>query len=442
MSDTEEVKKYEFDLDFQTKIAACIVRDPEFNLRTEGLINPFYFENAGIAYIAELGLSYFRDYRKVATPVVFSNLIKDAVKSGKIRSDYVSDVRDAFMSSFKDDISDAPYVADCVAEFARHRAFESAILKSVSLIEKRDFSAIEKVVNDAMNVGVHDDIEEYEYFDAIEHRTNKREDRLSGKKEEFDSISSGVPDLDKHLYWEGWGRKELTVFMGAPKMGKSQALAFFARNAALLGYSVLFVSLEVSKDIISDRIDASVSEVPMKDLVNRLGVVSKKVEDVAKTAGKLYVAEFPTGTLTCSALRRLINRHKSKGRKFDMVVVDYADIMAAEHRSRDPREDSKSIYVGLRAIAQMENVVMMTATQTNREGAKADVSRMEHVAEDFNKVRIADLVISINKTEEERMRDQARLYFAASRNQAGDFSLVINQDVACMQFITDVIGKS
>ncbi len=148
-------------------------------------------------------------------------------------------------------------------------------------------------------------------------------------------------------------------------------------------------------------------------------------------------------------LRKLVERYKNPGRnpdgsarppiKFDMVVVDYADLMASSHRTKDPIENSKQIYTELRAIGFEENVAMLTATQTNREGHKSTVAKMDHVAEDFNKIRIADLVISINKTEEEAARNEARLYFAASRNQESGFTVVIRQNVAMMRFLESVV---
>ena len=82
---------------------------------------------------------------------------------------------------------------------------------------------------------------------------------------------------------------------------------------------------------------------------------------------------------------------------------------------------------------------MLTATQTNREGYKSAVAKAEHVSEDFNKVRTVDLMISINKTEEEAARGEARLYFAASRNQESGFTIVIKQNLAMMRFIEEVI---
>jgi replicative DNA helicase len=87
-----------------------------------------------------------------------------------------------------------------------------------------------------------------------------------------------------------------------------------------------------------------------------------------------------------------------------------------------------------------EHIALLTATQTNREGAKAAVAKMTDVADDFNKIRIADVVISINKTDEERANNEARLFFAAMRNGPSGFALKVRQDVDRMIFIKDIIG--
>ncbi|MFP3325107.1 hypothetical protein R0K05_18780, partial [Planococcus sp. SIMBA_160] len=73
---------------------------------------------------------------------------------------------------------------------------------------------------------------------------------------------------------------------------------------------------------------------------------------------------------------------------------------------------------------------------------RSSVATMTDVAEDFNKIRIADLVISINKTEEEKAAQEARLYFAASRNQRGDITIRIKQDLEKMKFLTKILDVS
>lgn len=229
--------------------------------------------------------------------------------------------------------------------------------------------------------------------------------------------------------------------MGPPKSGKTMALIDCAAAASFAGYNVLYITLEVSTQIISDRTDANIAEFKMVDLTLNADEVARRVSAKHGKSGKFIVHEFPTGTLQPKGVARLLSRYKSKGEKFDLVVIDYLDLMAPNFRSQKDTENSKSIYTDVRGIAMAEDVAILSATQTNRESFKEAVARMESVADDINKIRIADIVISINANEDEKAGKEARLFFAASRNQEGNVSIRIKQDLERAKFVTSVIGR-
>ena len=437
----EEVEHYEFDTDFQFKIATLAMRDQMFARQVQGLIRPEYFEDAAVASLVNLALEHWDKYKQLPSSVVaYKQVLQDALNSNKIRTDLKSDVIATFKKMWhKTDLTDRDFVADKVAEFARHQAIYKAMMRSSELMSKHQFDQIADMINKASMVGINRADSAYNYFETIEERSAARKDKVAGIKPP-QGITTGVPKIDKLLYHEGWGRNELSVLLGGAKAGKSTGLLFFAQNASLAGHNVLYVTLEMSADIASSRLDACISEIEMKELENNIGAVELAVRTAQKKAGPLYVAEFPTGSLSPSGLRRLIDTFGAEGMFFDMIVVDYLDLMTPDYRTNDAIENSKNIYVGVRAIAQEYNVVMLSATQSNREGFKSVTVKAEHVAEDFNKVRIADLIISINITEDERTRGEARLYFAASRNQAGGMMVQIKQDLERMTFIKHVIG--
>lgn len=451
-SDAVEVEPFNqdagFDAAFQTKVAAFCCRDDEFMRRTAHLIKPEYFENAGEAALVNIVLRHYEKYRCVPDNATMASLIRDDVAAKIIRKDLTTAVVAARKQILIDELRNRGYVEDKVVEFVRHQAMSQAILKSVDLLNAGKFPQIETAVQGALAIGINEDGEAYDYFERITERTAERLDKAAGIRPP-QGITTGIAKMDELLYHRGWGRKELASIMGGAKAGKTTALINFAKAASLAGHNVLYVTLEVGANIISDRLDASLSETLMKELSDKIHGVREKVEEAKAKAGALKIHEFPSGTLTPNQLRKVIERYKSPGWnrdgstrppiKFDLVVVDYADIMAPNHRTSDVIENSKSVYVDLRAIAFEENVAVLTATQTNREGFKAAVAKAEHVAEDFNKVRTVDLMISINKTEEEAARGEARLYFAASRNQESGFTIVVKQNLAMMQFVTSVL---
>lgn len=432
----DEEIKYPFEDEFQSKIVACCLKSKKFNLRTHGLISPKYFDRESEAALVNIISRYYGTYGELPSNAALSNLIKEDVAAKILRNDAVADVIKTIRSLREEDITDEAYIVDQVARFARHRAMESAILDYAELIEKGSYDKAAKVISDASAVSANDDNTSYDFFGEkeIEDREKRRNDRLKGITSS-DIVGTGVKKLDDALYHKGWAKKELYVMMGAAKAGKSISLAYFTKNAVVAGKNVLFVTLEVSKEITAERIDSSLTGLVMSKIEHHSVEAKEKIERLRDRSGRLIIEEFPTGTLTPNMLSRVIQKHKDNGIVFDMVTVDYADIMRPNDKTDEPIENSKSIYIDLRAMAQVENVVMLSAMQTNREGAKVATAKMEHAAEDFNKIRIPDLVISINRTDEEKAANKARLFFAASRNQEGDFALGIDQKLESMQFI-------
>jgi replicative DNA helicase len=439
----------EFDAFFQAKIAAMTLRDMQFLQRTDGLVDPDYFENQMDGLLVDLATTYFRKYNKVPSDTtIYGTLIRERVGAGTMKPEMAKMAIHRMVELFKVDISDRDYVVDRVATFARHQAVTKAMVSSINKLDKGDFESIEKAMKSALQVGAHVDHGAYDFGDRVKARLSERLDILAGRTIPA-GITTGHPGFDCHLYHKGWGRRELAVIMGGAKAGKTTALINFGIAAMAASCNVLYVTLEVSADIIAERMDASISEQLVMELGKNAHTVREKVEEFidnikkgpdGEAKGKFVIHEFPTGTFMVRDLRRLIERYKGRGLLFDLVVIDYADLMAPERYTESSVENSKSVYVNLRGFAMQENVAVLTATQTNRSGFTAAVAKAEHVADDFNKIRIADVVISINTTDEERSNKQARLFFAACRNQPAGFAIKIAQDIDRMKFIKSVLG--
>lgn len=440
IADVEETKFVDFDLAFQEKLVAMQVRDSTFARRTDGLMKPTYFESRADATLFNLAATYHEKYKRAPSdPATFITLLKGAISKGTIREDLRAECIEKTRSLFDIDISDRDFSIDLVGDFARHQAIQAAMLESFDHLERHNMAKIEELMSKALKVGPHADSLPYDYWKEIESRTLTRIDVKSGKIKP-NGISTGIKDLDKLLFHKGWGIAELTVFMAGAKKGKSFTLWDFGKLISLQGKNVLGITLEVSKAVLSSRLDASVSDTEIDAIESHILEVAKSVKEKGIKAGKYLLHEFPSGSFRPVDLDNLIEKYRSEGVIFDAVVVDYLDIMAPNRWTPDATENSRSVWVDVRATAQRENVVMLSATQTNREGHKSVTAKAEHAAEDFNKIRTADLVISLNATEEEMAAGEARLFFAASRNQKGEFAVRIRRDLSKGHALKDVIG--
>lgn len=435
--------KYEFDEEFQRALVVLALRDINFMRRADSLLYPQHFDSNANAVLCKIAKDYYSKYKAPLDGSMLKEVLTDYKKAKILKESDLAEIIPILKEVYTNSTPLPPSepIIDKLGEFARSSAVTCAIMKSVDLIEKRDWEKIEKSLRDSLSVGAEDDSSTYDYFAEIDKRTKIRENELAGLMPSR-GVTTGCLQLDDVLYRKGWGRKELSLIMAPAKGGKSMACIYFAKGACIHGHNVLYVTLEVATDIVSARLDACVTDTEMRELVNKSSEVKRRVEGVKslKNRGLLHIKEYPSGSLKVSNLRRYLESARNKGVQYDLICVDYADLMAPEVKSPNQIENFRQIYVDLRALAFEYNCAILTATQTNREGAKAKVAEMTHVAEDFNKIRTADIVISINTTKEERLKGEARLYFVASRNQESGITLKIKQDIPKMQFISGFIG--
>ena len=427
-------KGYDFGTDFQTLILGYLFRDVEFNVRTQGLIRPDYFESEVHGVLASIAIKYYDTYKTVPSKPSLEILLKDALDKKLIRAELKPDVVDMLRTAYAQPLTDINFTVEQVSKFARRQALSTAILECANLIDKGAYDDVEPIIQRAVMVGDNQDHGQYDFFAEAENRFKYREEVLAGRIRPT-GITTGYKDMDDAMYHKGWGRKELSVLMAPAKAGKSMGLVTFGMNAVAAGYNVLFVSLEVATKIVADRLDANLSGIPLNDLSLQLKKARDKAVATSARAGVFKIHDFPSGSLSPIELRRLIHRYAATGTKFDLVIVDYADLMRPDREVDETRENSRKIYLGLRAIAHEFDCAVLSATQTNREGFKAPVADMHHVAEDINKVRTVDLLLSLNP---DAGKGEASIYFAASRNQASA-TVVVKTNLAMARFIESII---
>lgn len=429
-----------FDNEFKDKALALNLRDRNFCERVDGLIKPEFFESEIDRYILGLVNNHYKKYRINPSPQALAHTYKEDKAAGVIRKELEGPINTKIKDLYKTDISDREYIIDKVAGFVQRQATVAATMLAADIIDNNgDLNSILPLFQKAIDVGVSDLSTAYDYNDgdAIKQRSAIRKARLAGEVS-YNSVTTGFKEIDATLYRRGWGKGELTLLMAPSKRGKSIGLLDHALRAAEKGHKVLFVSLEVSTEIQVDRMDANISGVKMDNLTVEIDKVDERVTKWTQRAATLKLHEYPSGTFGVSHLRRLIKKYQAIGITFDLVCVDYLDIMLSESSGIDGIEKSKQVGIDLRALAQTENVAMLSATQTNRTGAEVEVITMVHVAEDFNKIRTADLVITINVSEIEQETGEARLYYAASRNQK-PVTITVKRDLSIMKHIKEVV---
>jgi hypothetical protein len=102
----------------------------------------------------------------------------------------------------------------------------------------------------------------------------------------------------------------------------------------------------------------------------------------------------------------------------DVVVVDYADILAPEISARrlEYRHQINETWKALRRLSQDYHLLVVTATQSDAASYEQDTIRRRHFSEDKRKLSHVTGMIGINQTEREKEQEIYRLNWVVLRD--------------------------
>ena len=381
--------------DIQELFLRFLVTDPDVFVRVNNIVQPYMF-NRKYREAVEFLKEHANKYNSIPT---LEQL--EAVNGLDLKP--VEDVHESHMNWFMDEFE----------TFCRHKALEKAILDSTDLLEQKDYGSVEAMIKEASSVGLVSDF-------GLDYYENPKE-RLQWIKDQAGAISTGWKNFDQKLYG-GLNRGELTVFAGGSGAGKSLFLQNLGVNWSQAGLNTVYLSLELSEQLSSMRIDAMVSEYATRDVMKNMDDVDLKVRMKGKGAGKFRIKQMSNG-INASDIRSFIREYEIQtGVKVDALLVDYLDLMMPISGKVSPSDlfiKDKYVSEELRNLATELNILLVTASQLNRGAVEEIEFDHSHIAGGISKIQTADNVIGIFTSNAMRERGRYQIQFMKTRSSSG-----------------------
>ncbi|MNI30616.1 replicative DNA helicase [compost metagenome] len=195
------------------------------------------------------------------------------------------------------------------------------------------------------------------------------------------------------------------------------------------GYNVVHYTLEMPEKQVARRYDNRMMKKDFQYLKDNSSKVLAAIKSIHKIhKGKLVIKKYRTSEATVDTIRSHLTRLKmEKGFVPDVIIVDYADLLSPRRTYSDKRFELESIYLDLRDLGSEFGCAVWTASQANRGALEKKVITLGDLAEAFNKANIADFMVALCQTTEEKEDGIMRWHVAKHRD--GEANITLDGDI-------------
>jgi hypothetical protein len=213
--------------------------------------------------------------------------------------------------------------------------------------------------------------------------------------------------------------------MAGTGVGKSLAMCSMAAGNLMDQKNVLYISLELSEEMVAQRIDQNLLDVTQDELMDlSRDEFERKVDKVREsTKGKFVVKSFPPASVGSGHFRHLLNELRVK-KNFvpNVIYLDYINLCTSARIKAGSNFNSytyiKSIAEEIRGLAVEFDVPIITATQTNRDAVNSSDIELDNTSDSMGLPMTLDFMLALISTEE--LEEQNQLMVKQLKNRFGD----------------------
>ena len=372
-----------YNLNFERSILSAIIFDPTLFEDIAIKMKPHDFYLPFHQYLFESMAELHEEERPMDEEYLRSRLIK----KGKFDEVAMLDLLSV------NPISNVEPYLDDLKEFSRRRSLNSLSLEIKKNISEGSESSdgVISMISSRID-GIDDDASDKErhistIVDSYMDTMNSVAD-----SEEMPWVSTGIKSLDNII--DGFLPGDLVVIGARPSMGKTSLATTFTANLLKKRYGVLFASLEMSTEKITQRLLSIMADEKLSDLKRGIVRNPNKFNSVLSELRASNLVLHGEKNIPFSKLRLKVKRALRKNKGLRFLVIDHIGKL----KFNDPRFlriEIGEVTTELKAIAEEFGVTVILLTQLNREVTSRKNNRptLSDIRESGDIEQDADIII-------------------------------------------------
>ena len=430
---------------FEYLLLKQLLSSEEFFSKVIHLLKGKYFKDTANREVFKLLQKYYQEYNKVPSISEVVAQVKD-VPNSELRKEIAKSLKEI---NSQEPSKDLGFMCNETVSYVKDALYLEALLVGSEGLQKKNDSLklkAQELLDERSKVQIDEDLGiEFSDLDKM----------IKYFSERNIGILTQHRELNKRL-GTGFLPGTLSVICAAQGVGKSLLMCDLISGMVQKNLNILLVSLEMSKEEMMKRIYANVFNIDVNQFsdlsktegelqnLEREPLTKEKILSAYQdyqlqgSCGRLFIKDYPTGTLTASMLGALVKKYQEQcGVKFNIVFVDYLGI--ARSAKVNPNMGSysyiKSIGEEFRAQAKELNLAIISASQLNRLAINRTTEvDNSNIADSIGVAQIADLIVLILQNEKMKEDSQAVIKVTKNRFNGRTDTFMMDIDYPKMRF--------
>ncbi len=399
MSAVKDSRPYNFDPVFEKAVAFLACNNPRFYGRVGTSLDPELFKTDASKLAVRVAHVIYKDSgHGPSAGVLVLQRLRAWMADGKCTIQAIKDVAELFDDVEDTGVPDPDGVIVELTPLLQQRLRDEAVQLGIESFGKNgDLSRVVALEEKAVRIGTVDT--------SVGTMLGPDSWAEISALRDQERLPLGVVELDSGLEG-GLARGGLGVLVGGSGDGKSMMLSHIGGVNLVGGLFIGYATLELPRATILARIKANMTGIPINALVHGEHADAKaRLQQLAGKLGRFVVKDFTPYATTVEDIFEWVDQcEQFCGRKMDLLIVDYGDKVGAKSKKGEQASSEytsgRVVFEGLRIWADERKTFCWTASQANRQKDKKKRLDLNDTADSMHKIRVADLVVTLNLKEE------------------------------------------
>lgn len=431
----EKKEQFPFNLEFQSAILQFTINDSN-GVKAINLYEDHYFTLLDDQIIAYGLKKHFRKHKTVPKErAIFKEELTNIFKHKNYINLFTDEDRKRIFKKvdklFKGPPKDGGILFQNCINFARYTQLKQ-VTEEVDLTDFEQYENFTKKVRKAISTG-----EEYKTTSGV---------YLIGGARIRHAERSNIENIIPTPYWQinritnagGYEKGSIAVILDKEKKFKTAQLLNITRGYMRMKKNVYYLDLENGERALTTRLEQSLIRKTKREIISGQfdSQLQKLYRRYARIGVEVRLRRFPAG-FTCDNLQREFdNEYNLFGRRFNVLVVDYAALMGSNDGTKDDEPRISKVYMDLKNFAITNDLdIVWTANHVTRLAFKKTETKYDSgdTAKCIDIARHVDALFGLNRSEDEVANNIMRMELIEQRDGYAEGRAYFMVDADCQR---------